>query len=407
MPEFERPVLLDVAGDESPPDLIESGAGWRRPSHRIAPGVAALAAVVLVAVGAPEPGPPAPRPQSSPVSVSMPPVVLDLSGQVTLPDMGPTGYMAVVAFDCTGVGQCTGGLAVSEDRQNWTRRHLPEGALKEGLPTPVVLGDGLLLVESHTERTVRRWYSRDGGGRWSRVPPGHAPAVLDARPGRLVVEPPDPPARQRCGPGLVSVVRSDTGRSAPLLRQPELQACAATPFPDLTGRLWVAGIDPQSGGPAVAMSSDWGRSWSVARLEAGGNHTLYVSLTYAGSEVYAVAVGAAPSPRFAIFRYGTAGWTLTGRTTGTEPENMDIPIVCADGLLLSRWWGQKYIPDQARLLFSPDSGRHWQLTEQTFPITATAVPYYGGSAWFGWYGGTPPRPIFSHDCRSWVGLPVE
>ncbi|HEX6075986.1 MAG TPA: sialidase family protein [Micromonosporaceae bacterium] len=419
MPEFE-PIQLVGVDAESSPDVIESGPDrrWEFPGYLAT--VAVLAALTVIAVGAPEPRPPTSRPatspgplptiprgQPSPVSIHFPPVVLDLPGEVRFLDMGPTGYTAVTAFDCTAAGPCVGSLAVSDDLWRWERRSLPDGAFKLRTPMPMVLGHGALLIESNARDTMRRWHSGDGGRSWRSVPTRRSPPVPDASAGRVVVDRAGSLSRRHCGPGVVSVIRSDTGRLAPLRQQPALQACEATPFPDPAGRLWVAVLDPVSGGPAVAMSSDAGRSWSTAELPGVAGHSLSVSISYVGSDVYAVVVGALPNPRFTIFRYTDRGWTPTWRTTGTEPENMEFPVVCPDGLLLSASWEGGHLLRNLQLLFSVDHGRNWHLAARKHEFTVKAVPLNGSSAWYGWYGGESPRPVVSGDCRHWGVLPVS
>ncbi|WP_433796156.1 sialidase family protein [Actinoplanes sp. CA-252034] len=107
---------------------------------------------------------------------------------------------------------------------------------------------------------LQTWVSRNGGGTWVRAAAGTGPAAAvpqGARPADCdLVEMP------AC---KVGVLDPDTGRFAPLAAQPT----GITVDPGWTsqvsapidGRLWVPGLDPATRKPAVATSSDAGRTW--------------------------------------------------------------------------------------------------------------------------------------------------
>ncbi|MFC4070158.1 hypothetical protein [Actinoplanes subglobosus] len=107
---------------------------------------------------------------------------------------------------------------------------------------------------------MRTWITRNGGETWVRTVAASEPAASvpdGARPADCDLL--ELPACK------VGVIDPDTGRFAPLATQPtgivlepgwtnEVNA-------PLDGRIWVSGLDPATRKPAVATSSDAGRTW--------------------------------------------------------------------------------------------------------------------------------------------------
>lgn len=158
-------------------------------------------------------------------------------------------------------------LHVSQDGgATWTSRDLPPMAAdadpsREG--TFTALSTGLVLWRENnvgaTERD-RFWITRDGGRSWTRPEIGTKPVdtVPDGvRPVRCALL-----GVTTC---TVGVIDPDNGRFAPLRNQPTGLSLEFTGNGDVTvpidGQLWVPGMDPDVQRPAVASSSDRGRTW--------------------------------------------------------------------------------------------------------------------------------------------------
>ncbi|KUL42072.1 hypothetical protein [Actinoplanes awajinensis] len=158
-------------------------------------------------------------------------------------------------------------LHVSPDGgATWASRDLPPMAVdadpsREG--TFTALSTGLVLWRENnvgaTERD-RFWITRDGARSWTRPEIGTQP--VDTVPDG--VRPVDC-ALLGVTTCTVGVVDPDTGRFAPLRNQPtglspefSVNGDVMVPF---DGQLWVPGMDPDTQRPAMASSSDRGRTW--------------------------------------------------------------------------------------------------------------------------------------------------
>jgi hypothetical protein len=159
--------------------------------------------------------------------------------------------------------------------------------------------------------------SRDGGVSWA--PVRTTPAAQPAPPGAAVLCRPVADAA-----ACTLQVVEPSGRSAPLSGRPAL-APAEGPVSGDGDNLWVAGTDPGSGRPAVAVSADRGRTWSThvfadvtgcaergcdpPELAVGG-----------GQAAYAVVADPA-SGRYVVYR-GTAagGWERLADVVGDPPR---------------------------------------------------------------------------------------
>ncbi|MEV6300711.1 hypothetical protein AB0M02_14985 [Actinoplanes sp. NPDC051861] len=158
-------------------------------------------------------------------------------------------------------------LHVSPDGgATWTSRDLPPMAAdadpsREG--TFTALSTGLVLWRENnvgaTERD-RFWITRDGGRSWTRPEIGTQP--VDTVPDG--VRPVDC-ALLGVTTCTVGVVDPDNGRFAPLRNQPTGLSTEFSGDVDLMvpfdGQLWVPGMDPDTERPAMASSSDRGRTW--------------------------------------------------------------------------------------------------------------------------------------------------
>jgi hypothetical protein len=128
--------------------------------------------------------------------------------------------------------------------------------------------DGPTADPTTPATVMRTWITRNGGETWVRTAAASEPAAAvpdGARPADCdLLELP------AC---TVGVIDPDTGRFAPLATQPtgivlepgwtnEVNA-------PLDGRLWVSGLDPATRKPAVATSSDAGRTWRTHVFTGG------------------------------------------------------------------------------------------------------------------------------------------
>ncbi|MFB7278835.1 exo-alpha-sialidase [Streptomyces hydrogenans] len=205
---------------------------------------------------------------------------------------GLPGWVADLGLTADGSGfallaECVGDTARPENgfcRQrvavldrgadHWELRGspLPELRGTDGVSAVLsVLGPGRALIEDGLgERTGRNWFTADGGRHWRPVDPRTAGRTPEIPKGALLTtecatDPGAPP--ERCARELLAVVSPSDGRRRTLVRQPLLGAHPqpmAVVEPD--GSWWVSGTDPLTGGPAVAVSRDAGRGWTVSRL---------------------------------------------------------------------------------------------------------------------------------------------
>jgi hypothetical protein len=220
---------------------------------------------------------------------------------------------------------CDPELQVSPDGDSWQERQVPPapGDVAGRLsPTLTALGPGVVLwrerrilsaaeVEALASGNPpgaqgpadRPWISRNGGLSWRQV-------VVDTQPVAAV---PDGVTPIDCAlvdfTCRVGVIDPVTARFAPLAVQPSgitvedrWTDMVDVPF---DGRLWVPGLDPATGKPAVATSSDAGRTWHThvfteavrapegtggpaqPRVAAGPGKVAYV-LTYRSNAEYDV-----------------------------------------------------------------------------------------------------------------------
>jgi hypothetical protein len=111
-----------------------------------------------------------------------------------------------------------------------------------------------------TAETDPLWLTRDGGRTWRR-------AVVDTQPVAAVPAGTKPVdcALLHVSTCAVGVIDPATGRFAPLAAQPTgitvRPGWASQVNVPLDGRLWVSGLEPVTNKPAVATSSDAGRTW--------------------------------------------------------------------------------------------------------------------------------------------------
>lgn len=257
---------------------------------------------------------------------------------------------------------CDSELYVSPDGgDSWQARSVPPAPGDVSTPREVTLtaaGPGLLVWSERTftggvvetqstggptagptapASIPKTWISKDGGTYWilpeattepvGAVPDGARPVDCD------LVELPD------C---KVGVLDPATGRFAPLANQPGVTIEAGwtdeVRMPT-DGRLWVPGLDPVTRKPAVAVSSDAGRTWHTHVFTGGpafptghkGLATIYMPKVAAGSGPTAYALTTRDDGTFDT-HYTTDGGTTW--QTGAEPLDQIRALpgyVTADG----------------------------------------------------------------------------
>lgn len=246
-----------------------------------------------------------------------------------------------------GSGFCRQQVAVLDGGAgSWALRAtpLPETAPSRGVSAGLlVLGSGRALIEDGGgDEPERSWFTRDGGRSWRAVdrrtvgtapeiPAGAVLTTACAAPARPAT--PDDCVRER-----LVVVSPQDGRRRALARVPALGAHPQpAPVPEPDGSWWVSGTDPATGGAAVAVSRDQGRSWATSRLPSTATTPgRTVAVAVGRDAVYAAELGEIPggepgrNPLRALYRSldGGRSWTRTW-TTGpvAEPRSLlGLPV---------------------------------------------------------------------------------
>jgi len=347
---------------------VQQRAGRVRRRRAVGSGAAAVAAALVAtglgyaATAGPGGGPPAAAPTPS-----------------TSADLGAgwprwTSVAATGPADLYGLFErcrdCAPELYASADAGNtWQRRPVPPapddpGAGSLRMPWLTSLGPGILawkdakltsLAELQGSRppstepadggrspsaVERLWITVDGGRTWRQaevdpnpvaaVPPGTRPVDCN------FISPPSP-----C---RVYAVDPASGRFAPLADQPsgitfERGWVAAQTDVPLGGQLWVPGLDPATRKPAVASSSDRGRTWHThvftdgvpAVVDDGRIATMYLPTVAAGADGTAYALTYRDDHRLAPYRTTDGGVTWRPMPGGPVTITPDGGFVTADG----------------------------------------------------------------------------
>lgn len=164
--------------------------------------------------------------------------------------------------------------------------------------------------------------------------------------------------------------------------------------PTATGAWWVGGIS--DGAPAVAVTRDGGRKWSVHPLGAAGS-TAQVSVL--GERVYATVLGPAREIS-AIFRSTDSGQTFTPTTAGpvTTPGGLAGEVVpLLDGRLLVTGTDRRWY-------LSDDDGRTFTQADGNLPIVGPIVRIPAGYVAYNLFGSG--WTAFSVDGSTWRKLQV-
>jgi hypothetical protein len=317
------------------------------------------------------------RTQLGPIAEEKPPVPAPPIPRGTLPGWLPSGpgtftynvrwadrdHAYAIRGTCAttnGTTDCGAQLLATEDAAHWERRTLPapDGKAESGLLQQLyVLGQEKIVVEAPRER----WYSDDGGRSWRKVPIERGLSV-QAIPEGAVLEPQCAVVTTVCRRlGRLLVMLPESGRSAALANPPPLANLSPGSVPTADGAWWVSGLDPGTGRPAIAVSRDAGRSWTVGAVPAFDG-TPYGGLTVTATPgaAYATAITRTPdggSWLLAIFRSTDGGqtWERTWQASGSrEPRSINgVAVAAADGkLIVATQSGTTYV--------STDGGRTFQ-----------------------------------------------
>ncbi|HWS34763.1 MAG TPA: sialidase family protein [Actinoplanes sp.] len=265
-------------------------------------------------------------------------------------------------------------LHVSSDGgASWESRDLPpmpEGGDPSREGTLTALSTRLVVWRENNAGTAGDqtfWTTRDSGRNW-------APVETDTTPVESV---PDGVQPVDCGflevgTCTVGVIAPDTGRFAPLAGQPtgitlETWFNWQNTVP-LDGRLWLAGVDPDTGVPVVATSSDRGRTWythvftdAVPDAPRPGDDfaraTRYVPKLAAGSggEAYLVTVRSAG----VIDVHRTTDGGVTWQAGDTIQGAIASGFVAADGTHV--------VPRSTGFVAGRGTGRYTPVTLRGFP----------------------------------------
>lgn len=331
---------------------------------RSAPGrlPALLVLLVMTAVtgllascsrGQPPPGeaPPSLHPVPSPSQEPPPiPSASGLPGRVIGLDLADTSSGFALLADCppspAGEGGCAYHVAVLVSAAAWEIRDAP-------LPAGDPRGLGAVIEAAspgHARLTVpggfaeedRVWVTADGGRTWQPAPPGPSGTVGRVPPGAALTKTDD---------GAVAALMPATAELRTLAQQPPLTGTGEPGLlPD--GRHWIAGTDPASGLPAVAVTAPDGGGWQpLAPLPVPEGYGQRVTprgteLAAGPGGLYAFLTG--PMPGLTTGRHGAGllaidvsddggrSWErVWTRAQDARPGSLSgVPIPAADGSLL-------------------------------------------------------------------------
>jgi hypothetical protein len=336
-----RELLKQAADGPAPPSPLAAGevysAGRRqfRRRRRIVMGgaVAALALAVIAAtattVVTARPGPaelPADRGTSA-VRQSPRPGVTGAGAIIQWAGAADAKHLYLVYLNCGGqscpkdaydlVGSDDGG-------DTWSTRATGMAAHDWR-----VVGPHTLLATAYAP-TVHPVVSMDGGRSWSDLVRA-APRATVASGGMVICWPADGRA-----PCRLYAVDLTAGWFALLAAQPSVKPSETASIDDVGGRLWVTGVDPVTGRPAVAVSSDRGRTWStkvfVDLTDCAAQRCGAPELATAdGSTVYVMAADSVSQKRIVYRRTEDGIWQRLNTTNLPYGRGLGWSFVASDG----------------------------------------------------------------------------
>ncbi|GAA4695224.1 WD40/YVTN/BNR-like repeat-containing protein [Phytohabitans rumicis] len=300
----ERAELLDTIAQPPLAKIGERAAAHRRRRRARRTGIALAVLAVTATVGlrpwADHERPPPPAEDRDPPGVVYTDAGITINGLTGDRVLDPVGHISDVEFtdpdhgyvvvQCPVRTPCAPSLARTTD-----------GGLTWSLATMPPATDDLDLVAFPDGRLVLSGYvSADEGQTWQATPRS-AGRPAAAEQGQLL----------RLGAGAVEVWSPEYGNRGELQTQPSGLAVswvAATATAD--GAWWAGGL--LDGAPAVAVTRDQGRTWTVTPLGAAGAR---VQVAVLGAYAYATVLGENGSIQ-AIFQSTDSGRHLRRTTTG-------------------------------------------------------------------------------------------
>jgi hypothetical protein len=257
----------------------------------------------------------------------------DGSGFTLLAECGGTGCRQHVAVLDAGAGRWRTAQSPMPDLP-------PDAGVTAGL---TVLGPGRALITEGTARMGlpdRTWFTRDAGRTWKRGtthPTGGTVSVPVGAP--LVAQCLEPDEEDNgCARNRLLVVLPDTGEHRVLRGGPPLKGTLSPAGDVARNALFVAGQDPETGLPALALSEDRGRTWRLAHLTDPAAQGSVAWVVAGPSALYAIQAGQLPAHEgvknglVALHRSGDGGhtWTRVWRyRKGIEPLSV-LGVIAAD-----------------------------------------------------------------------------
>lgn len=343
----------DAAEMDMPPSRLTAdevyAAAWKRRRRRIEVCTAAAVIIgLLVAIvgldlrssgrdgvtEAPDPSPTAGARDPDQLPRDWPASTRD--GQVVWATAGGGGRLYAVITRC-GPSDCTTQLLGSDDAgATWTVRQAEFGKgydWQVTAPAADVLYRAVTRIDPTSPITPveELTLSRDGGRTWTDIQVTDTAVAAVPANGWLECKAEGQNACTR-----LTVVDPDTGRTAPLANNPDLELNSVVSLPATAG-FWVVGFDRGKNRPAVAVSTDRGRTWTV--------HTFSEAPRDAGI-LAASADG--------VTGYAILGQYHPGTTTGTNPT---------PGPNTSTNWVYR----------TDDAGRTWQRDDRDGPLPTTII----------------------------------
>lgn len=387
-----REMFEDLAVSPPPPsqvtgeEMYAAGRRRRRRRTRIVRTVAALAVTAVAAATASVVTMVSPPPEPASGGEALPPGIIQWVRAADARHL----YAAVQA--CSD-GACDKTLVQLYGSDNGGQGWTPRGDAL-ALYDPVVVSPSTLVAKVIGKSTPN--VSTNGGHTWT-------PAQLRSPAAQV---PPGgtlfcwvPPDAELCSPHVVDLA---AGSYAPLARPPALRPGAQ--WMRAGDRLWAAGAD-LNGMPAVAVSTDAGRTWSTRTLKCPRTlcYGATIATTADGNTAYAVVTS--PNAWF-VYRGGVTGaWTLTGAEKISPQEATrggDRSFVTADGTHVV--YGTEPVGNVDGRTFSANSGPdtpYQPVVMDGLPAPVRAI----GRAPDGWFFTStygPQRAVYgSTDGRHW------
>ncbi|UED84362.1 hypothetical protein [Streptomyces profundus] len=301
---------------------------------------------------------PTPTPRAVP-SIAPPPIpsAPELSGQVTQLSLAGPDHAAALLIGCSpadGTDDCPYHVAVLESDQ-WQVRETP-------LP-PTPRGGSLYTVEAVGTEALRissgeqDWVSSDGGRHWTPAEPTATESVPEIPPGAV-----PRPAGQNADDRAIEVLLPETAEARRLAEQPPLTELGRPgPLPD--GGWWVAGLDPETEQPDIAVTRDAGRGWQRLGL-------LDAIPTPHPHEVNSLVLAAGPTDWYVLASgngaVGTGGAALTTSLL-TVYRSSD------EGASWRPTWSPGSGPGPQSLVGTPIAGADGSLTVYSFDAIYTST----------------------------------